>query len=106
MILSVVEEWCKTHNSSVMDANSMRREGMMKDLETPLPPLLPRKRKLITYPIDDADEADSHPPPPQCRIIPIPTPPRNPPATEVVPPQAPPQAPTPPRAPTPPAADP
>ena len=52
--------------------------------------------------------------PPRFRIIRLPTPPKNPPATEAVPPQAPPQttpqappqAPTPPCAPTPPVAEP
>ena len=67
----------------------------------PLPPQA-RKRKLIADVDDEADEVDSHPPPPQCKIVRLPTPRSTPPATEAVPPQAPPQAPTPPRAPTPP----
>src|SRR3954469_9708411 len=68
-----------------------------------LPPQ-PRKRKVIPGLEVDA-EADSHPPPPQCKIIRL-TPPQATPAPEAVPPQAPPQAPIPPRAPSPPEAEP
>src|SRR3954469_14760265 len=97
-----------------MEAKAQKREAMIKEIASPLHNLQPRKRKLITDAADDADEVDFHPPekiakpasPPRCKTIRLPTPPRNPPATEVVPPQAPPQAPTPPRAPTPPAVEP
>ena len=103
-IRSAVEDCFKTHNNSVIKADSRRRVAMMKDLNAPPPPQA-RKRKVIAGLDDDADEADSHPPPPQCKIVRLPTPRSSPPATEAVPP-APPQAPTPPRAPTPPAAEP
>jgi len=74
---------------------------MMKDLNVPAPPQ-PRKRKVIPG-LEDEDEADSHPPPPQCKIIRV-SPPKTTPAPEAAAP--PPKQPTPPRAPTPPAAEP
>ena len=105
-----------------MEADAWKREAMLKEIASPLSNLQPRKRKLITNGAEDADEVESHPPekiaklasPPRCKIIRMPTPPKNPPATEAIPPQAPsqappqapPQAPTPPRAPTPPVVEP
>ena len=62
-IRSAVEDCCKTHNNSVIEADSRRREAMMKDLNAPPPPQA-RKRKVIPGLEDDDDEADSHPPPP------------------------------------------
>ena len=81
-IRSVVEECCKTHNSSVMEEDARKREAMMKDIATPLPTMQLRKRKLIIDVADDADEVESHPPkkiakpasPPRCQIIRLPTP--------------------------------
>src|SRR3954469_25518542 len=67
-IRSAVEDCCKSHNASVIEADSRRREAMMKDLNAPPPPQ-ERKKKIIADVDDDADEADSHPPPPQCKII-------------------------------------
>src|SRR3954470_20370967 len=64
----------------------------------------PRKRKVIPG-LEVDDEADSHPPPPKCKIIRL-TPPQATPVPEAVPPQAPPQVPMPPRAPSPPEAEP
>ena len=77
---------------------------MMKDLNAPAPPQ-PRKRKVIPGLEEDEDEADSHPPPPQCKIIRI-TSPKATTVPEADAPQAPPKQPTPPRASTPPAAEP
>ena len=58
---------------------------MMKDLNAPPPPQA-KKRKVIPGLEDDADEADSHPPPPQCKIVRLPTPRSSPPAPEAIPP--------------------
>src|ERR1041384_2473537 len=55
-IRSAIEECCKTHNNSVIEADSRRREAMMKDLHAPPPPQA-RKRKLIAEVDDDAGEA-------------------------------------------------
>src|SRR3954470_22880633 len=85
-IRSAVEECCKSHNASVIKADSKRREAMMKELNAPPLPQV-RKLKLIADVDDDADEADSPPPPPQCKIIRLSSPRRTPPATEVIPPQ-------------------
>src|SRR3954468_135772 len=102
-IRSAIEDCCKTHNASVIEVDSRRREAMMKDLHAPPLPQ-PRKRKVIPG-LEVDDEADSHPPPHQCKIIRL-TSPQATPAPEAVPPQAPPQAPIPPRAPSPPQAEP
>src|SRR4051812_48084452 len=95
-IKSAVEDCCKSHNASVMEAGSRKREAVLKDL---CPPPIPvsRKRKVIPGLESDDDEADSHPPPPQCKIIRLTPPTQAPTVPEVVPPQAPapPQAPPP-----------
>ena len=62
-IRSAFEDCCKTHNNSVIKADSRRREAMMDDLNAPPIPQ-PRKRKVIPGLEDEENEADSHPPPP------------------------------------------